>query len=58
MSINEVEEHTLQIPNTLDDQLIRDEQRELIRRAMETLSQKDKEIACIHTILMAQATTN
>ena len=45
VSINEVEEHTLQIPNTLDDQLIRDEQRELIRRAMETLSQKDREIA-------------
>ncbi len=43
--INEVEEHTLQTPNTLDDQLIRDEQRELIRRAMETLSQKDREIA-------------
>ena len=46
VSINEVEEHTLQTPNTIDDQLIRDEQRELIRRAMETLSQKDKEIAC------------
>ena len=45
VSINEVEEHTLQTPNTLNDQLIRDEQRELIRRAMETLSQKDREIA-------------
>ena len=45
VSINEVEEHTLQTPNTLDNQLIRDEQRELIRRAMETLSQKDREIA-------------
>ena len=45
VSINEVEEHTLQAPNTLDDQLIRDEQRELIRRATETLSQKDREIA-------------
>ncbi len=45
VSINEVEEHTLQTPNMLDDQLIRDEQRELIRRAMETLSQKDREIA-------------
>ena len=45
VSIDEVEEHTLQTPNTLDDQLIRDEQRELIRRAMETLSQKDREIA-------------
>ena len=45
VSINEVEERALQIPNTLDDQLIRDEQRELIRRAMEILSQKDREIA-------------
>ena len=45
VSIHEVEEHTLEAPNTLDDQLIRDEQRELIRRAMETLSQKDREIA-------------
>ncbi len=45
VSINEVEERALQTPNTLDDQLIRDEQRELIRRAMETLSQKDREIA-------------
>ena len=43
--IDEVEEHALWTPNTLDDQLIRDEQRELIRRAMETLSQKDREIA-------------
>ena len=45
VSINEVEEHTLQTPNTLDDQLVRDEQRELIRRAMETLPEKDREIA-------------
>ena len=45
VSINEVEERALHTPNTLDDQLIRDEQRELIRRAMETLSQKDREIA-------------
>ena len=45
VSINEVKERALQTPNTLDDQLIRDEQRELIRRAMETLSQKDREIA-------------
>ncbi len=45
VSINEVEERALQIPNTLDDQLIRDEQRELIHRAMDTLSQKDREIA-------------
>ena len=45
VSIDEVGEHELQTPNTLDDQLIRDEQRELISRAMETLSQKDREIA-------------
>ena len=45
VSIDEVEEHALQTPNTLDDQLIRDEQRELIRRAMETLSEKDRVIA-------------
>ena len=45
VSINEVEEHTLQTPDTLDDQLIRDEQRELIRHAMGTLSEKDREIA-------------
>ena len=43
--IDEVSQHTLQTPDTVDDQLIRDEQRELIRRAMETLPQKDKEIA-------------
>ena len=45
VSINEVKERALQTSNTLDEQLIRDEQRELIRRAMETLSQKDREIA-------------
>ena len=45
MSVDEVEEHILRTPNTLDDQLIRDEQRELIRRTMETLSEKDREIA-------------
>ena len=44
VSIDEVDEHTLQNPESLDDQLIRDEQRELIRRAMETLSEKDREI--------------
>ena len=45
VSINEVKEHALQVPMTLDDQLIRNEQRELIRRAIEALSQKDREIA-------------
>ena len=43
--IDEVSEHTLQTPDAVDDQLIRDEQRELIRRAMETLPEKDREIA-------------
>ena len=45
VSINEVSESTLQSTDSLDEQLLRDEQRELIRRAMETLSQKDREIA-------------
>ncbi len=43
--IDEVSAHTLQTPDTVDTELIRDEQRELIRRAMETLSEKDREIA-------------
>ena len=43
--IDEVSAHTLQTPEAVDDELIRDEQRELIRRAMETLSEKDREIA-------------
>ena len=45
VSIDEVSAHTLQTPDAVDDELIRDEQRELIRRAMETLSEKDREIA-------------
>ena len=43
--INEVNEHTLGIQDLPDEQLIRREQRELIRRAMGTLSEKDREIA-------------
>ncbi len=43
--IDEMSEDTLQTPDTVGTQLIRDEQRELIRRAMETLPQKDREIA-------------
>ena len=43
--IDEVSESTLQTPDAVADELIRDEQRELIRRAMETLPQKDREIA-------------
>ena len=43
--IDEVSEHTLGIQDLPDEQLIRREQRELIRRAMGTLSEKDREIA-------------
>ena len=45
VSIDEVGEHILRTSDAVDDKLIRDEQRELIRRAMETLSEKDREIA-------------
>ena len=45
VSIDEVSEHTLGTQDLPDEQLIRREQRELIRRAMETLSEKDREIA-------------
>ena len=45
VSIDEVNEHTLGTQDLPDEQLIRREQRELIRRAMETLSEKDREIA-------------
>ena len=43
--IDEVSDHTLQTSDSLDAQLLRDEQRALIRSAMESLSDKDKEIA-------------
>ena len=43
--IDEVRSHTLETSDAADAHLIRDEQRELIRRAMKTLSQKDREIA-------------
>ena len=45
VSINEVSEHTLQTPDALAEQLIRTEQRALIRGAMESLSPKDRKIA-------------
>ena len=48
VSINEVSESALQSPDSPDEQLLRDEQRELIRRALGTLSQKDREIACAY----------
>jgi RNA polymerase sigma factor (sigma-70 family) len=43
--IDEVGAHTLETSDSADAHLIRDEQIELIRRAMKTLSQKDREIA-------------
>ena len=45
VSIDEVSEHLLQTEDSPDEQLTRQEQRELIRRIMETLPQKDREIA-------------
>ena len=43
--IDEVNEHILGTQDLPDEQLVRDEQRELIRRAMGALSKKDREIA-------------
>ena len=43
--IDEVNEQILQTEDSSDERLIRQEQRELIRRTMETLPQKDREIA-------------
>ena len=45
VSIDEVSEQILQTADSSDERLIRQEQRELIRRTMETLPQKDREIA-------------
>ena len=45
VSIDEVSAHTLLTPDAPDEQMIRREQRELIRRAMESLPQKDRDIA-------------
>ena len=45
VSIDEVSEHLLQTEDSPDERLVRLEQRELIRRTMETLPQKDREIA-------------
>ncbi len=44
--LNEVSEGILQTEDSPDEQLARQEQRELIRRTMETLPQKDRDIAC------------
>ena len=45
VSINEVSEHALSSSDAPDEQLIHREQRELIRRAIETLSPKEREVA-------------
>ena len=45
VSINEVSEHALPPSDAPDEQLILREQRELIRRAIETLSPKEREVA-------------
>ena len=43
--IDEVKPHELETSDSVGAQLIRDEQRELIRRAIKTLPEKDREIA-------------
>ena len=45
VSIDKVSEQMLQTEDLSDEQLIQQEQRELIRRTMKTLPQKDREIA-------------
>ena len=45
VSIDEVSEHSVLTADAPDEQLIRNEQRDLIRRAMESLPQKDRDIA-------------
>ena len=45
VSLDEVSEQLLQTEDSPDERLARQEQRELIRRTMETLPQKDREIA-------------
>ena len=45
VSLDDVAEGVLQTQDSPDEQLVRQEQRKLIRRTMETLPQKDREIA-------------
>ena len=45
VSLDEVSEEILQTEDSPDERLVRQEQRELIRRTMETLPQKDRDIA-------------
>ena len=56
ISIDEVSEHLLQTEDSPDERLARQEQRELIRRIMETLPQKDREIA--HAFYLEGASYN
>ncbi len=45
VSLDDVSEEMLQTEDSVDERLARQEQRELIRRTMETLPQKDRDIA-------------
>ena len=45
VSINEVSECALRVVDSPDEQLIRDEELEMVQRVMNTLSQKDRDIA-------------
>ena len=45
VSINDVSEGTLRAVDSPDEQLIRDEELEMVQRAMNTLPQKDRDIA-------------
>ena len=45
VSINDVSEGTLQTADSPGEELVRDEELEMVRRAMNTLSQKDRDIA-------------
>ena len=56
ISLDKVSEDILQTEDSPDKQLIRQEQRELIRRTMETLPQKDRDIA--HAFYLEGASYN
>ncbi len=56
VSLDEVGEQVLQTQDSPDEQLVRQEQRELIRRTMKTLPQKDRDIA--HAFYLEGASYN
>ena len=56
VSLDEVNEEILQTEDSPHERLVRQEQRELIRRTMETLPQKDREIA--HAFYLEGASYN